>query len=103
MASSKLFVIMIFSFMALFIVSHAKSFSPGRKLFQYAPTPEFPPSYEPSSPELPPAYSPTPSYNPTPELSPSYTPTPELPPSYNPTPKIRPPYVYVSAPAPAPY
>lgn len=29
MASSKLFVIMLFSFMALFIVSHAKSFSPG--------------------------------------------------------------------------
>ncbi|KAF3517068.1 hypothetical protein DY000_02064133 [Brassica cretica] len=34
-STSKLLVVMIFSFMALSIISHARTFSPGRKLTGY--------------------------------------------------------------------
>ncbi|CAA7057791.1 unnamed protein product [Microthlaspi erraticum] len=113
MTSPKLLVIMLFSFMALFITSHATSFSPaGRKLFQhqYSHTPELPFSYSQSRLSF--SKSPMPRRSlflfrlgrflrkkkpgkgsgPTPDLSPPYSATPKLPPpSYDRSSKVPPP------------
>ncbi|KAJ0255997.1 Uncharacterized protein HA466_0090200 [Hirschfeldia incana] len=54
-SSSKLLAVMLFSFMAFFIISQARTFSPGRKLTQYP----YPKAY--GSPQLPsPTYTPVP-------------------------------------------
>ncbi|CAN6936145.1 unnamed protein product [Brassica oleracea var. botrytis] len=52
-SSSKLLAVMIFSFMALFIISQARTLSPGRKLTQYPA-----PSYGPYTPVPPGCFNP---------------------------------------------
>uniref|UniRef100_A0A1J3CVN2 Uncharacterized protein n=1 Tax=Noccaea caerulescens TaxID=107243 RepID=A0A1J3CVN2_NOCCA len=128
MTSPKLLVIIFFSFMALFIISYAKSFPPGRKLFQHQFPPELPQGYS-STPELPASYSQSRlsfSKSPMPRRSLVFfsnigriffrkknpgmgsgptplRPTPDLPPAYSATPKLPPPSYARSSKVPPPY
>ncbi|KAJ0256544.1 Uncharacterized protein HA466_0094920 [Hirschfeldia incana] len=61
-SSSKLYVVMLLSFMALFIIAHAQTFSPDGKFFQDSPAQSYDgPSYAPVPPRcfIPPGCGPT--------------------------------------------